>query len=493
MSTAFAPGYKHDVFVSYAHVDDVQPVGVAHGWVTTFVMELRNRLAKQLGRMDNHSVWMDYRLQGNDVINPTILEKARNSATLLLILSEGYVSSEWCNRERAAFLNRVETLRSEGRRIFVIEKQRLDPSRWPRELQNLRGYPFWEWNALKTHARTLGDPAPRLDEHSYYLRLEHLSFELAVVLRQLQQQHTDDRVKVFLAEVTDDLEEKRQDVKRYLDQHGLEVLPHNYYPNNSKEFRRAQENDLTGCKLFVQLLNSTVGKCPEGAENGFPELQYRIATEISRETKLSIVQWRSPDLDLDAESQISDVQRALLEAETVMAVPIEEFKAEVVKRAVAAPEHEDGDDPKVDNGSESEKELFVFINHSDEDVELAKWCREVIKRRRKTWGYVLPFKDGSPRKLRKQLEDNLLTSDVILWLYGYVPRAWVQEQLQNFRKLAWRRKRRPLGLALCRCPPPDNPDPDIWLPRMHEIDWRTDLNETALWRFLENLETAGDP
>jgi hypothetical protein len=138
----------------------------------------------------------------------------------------------------------------------------------------------------------------------------------------------------------------------------------------------------------------------------------------------------------------------------------------------------------------------VFINHSDEDAELAKWCREVIRKgienERKQWGFALPLQELPPRKLRKQLEDNLLTSDVILWLYRHVPRAWVHEQLQHFRKLASGRKRRPLGLAICRCPPPENPDLDIWLPSMRELG-RSKLSESELREFLENLETECDP
>jgi hypothetical protein len=493
MSTAFVPGCRHDVFVSYAHVDDVVPVGAPQGWVTTFVSELRRLLAGQLGRLDNHSVWMDHRLQGNDAVTPTILTEADNSATLLVILSQGYLRSKWCCHELDTFLNRVKTLRQRGTRVFVIEKQRLDRDRWPSELKDLRGYAFWEWHgppAPETPTYTLGDPELRPpDKHTYYLRLNDLSFELASELCQLQSAKEDcisakeDRIKVFLAEVTDDLEEKRQEVKRYLDQHGLQVLPDNYYPNDPEAFRRAQENDLAGCKLFAQLLSPIVGQRPPGAENGFPALQYRIAGEIAQEKELPIIQWRSPDLDLDADSTIIPAQRALLEAETVMAVPIEEFKAEVVKRAKAPP-------PPP---APLSKELFVFINHSDEDAELANWCREVIDRGPDSWGYTLPLQELPPRKLRQQLENNLLTSDVILWFYGHAPRAWVHEQLQNFRKLASGRKRRPLGLAICRCPPPDNPELAVKLPHMRVFDWRSALSESELRGFLENLETTGHP
>ena len=29
---AYVPGYKNDIFVSYAHVDDIPLAGIAKGW-----------------------------------------------------------------------------------------------------------------------------------------------------------------------------------------------------------------------------------------------------------------------------------------------------------------------------------------------------------------------------------------------------------------------------------------------------------------------------
>ena len=34
---AFVPNYKHDIFVSYAHVDDEPFPGADKGWVTTLL------------------------------------------------------------------------------------------------------------------------------------------------------------------------------------------------------------------------------------------------------------------------------------------------------------------------------------------------------------------------------------------------------------------------------------------------------------------------
>ncbi|HYQ91081.1 MAG TPA: hypothetical protein VES89_03145, partial [Candidatus Competibacteraceae bacterium] len=62
MSAAFVTGFEHDVFVSYAHVDNqplLVPGGVPAGWVNTLVENLKRLLSQQLGRKDWGKLWFD--------------------------------------------------------------------------------------------------------------------------------------------------------------------------------------------------------------------------------------------------------------------------------------------------------------------------------------------------------------------------------------------------------------------------------------------------
>jgi len=56
----YVPNYQHDIFVSYAHVDNEPFAGAEKGWVTTLISNLKNELGRQLGRADAYSLWMDY-------------------------------------------------------------------------------------------------------------------------------------------------------------------------------------------------------------------------------------------------------------------------------------------------------------------------------------------------------------------------------------------------------------------------------------------------
>jgi hypothetical protein len=52
---AFVPGFEHDVFVSYTHVDNRKFRGNV-GWVETFVNDLREALGQKLKR-SQAAIW----------------------------------------------------------------------------------------------------------------------------------------------------------------------------------------------------------------------------------------------------------------------------------------------------------------------------------------------------------------------------------------------------------------------------------------------------
>ena len=97
---AYVPGYKNDIFVSYAHVDNIPFSGISKGWVETFIDNLSTKLAQKIGRADLFKLWDDRLLAQNAPLTPEILDALKGSATLVLVLSPGYLKSPWCQRHR---------------------------------------------------------------------------------------------------------------------------------------------------------------------------------------------------------------------------------------------------------------------------------------------------------------------------------------------------------------------------------------------------------
>ena len=96
---AYVPGFRYDLFFSYASEDNVD------GWVEKFQAHLTGELARLLGRpFSEKTVFLDkLRLQVGQAYPAELDNSARDSALLVSLLSPSYLTSDWCSREREVF------------------------------------------------------------------------------------------------------------------------------------------------------------------------------------------------------------------------------------------------------------------------------------------------------------------------------------------------------------------------------------------------------
>ena len=441
---AFVPGYEQDVFISYAHVDDVPFFGGADpdqsaGWVTRLVRHLENFLAQQIGRAEGFRVWKDnYNLRGNDALTPEIAAELRRAATFIAILSPGYLASAWCQDEARLFTQHFAG--DLAGRIFVLEKARLDDAVGvPQELKGLRGYRFW-YVDVDRQPRTFAMPMPLQGEIQYFRQVDDLARDIHRRLRAmagtplLQQpaarplmgRGADDynsESVAFLAEVTDDLELRRDEVRRYLEQQGVVVLPEGSLPLARSQFEAALDADLARSKAFVQLLGPNVGKRPPDVRDGYGWLQLECAWR----REMRVLQWRSPELDLASVEWAR--HRELLELETVHATSLETFKSSVAAALAppppSPPRRATGDQP------------LVFLNTEPRHREIAAEIRAAIGDRA---AWAEPLRVGGSNEMRVDLEQNLIACDAMVMVYADNP-GWARAQLRAFLKAAPRLSR----------------------------------------------------
>lgn len=181
---AYVANYEFDVFVSYAHVDNEPFLPGGKGWVTSLIDGLRKLMAVKLGRTDSFSLWMDYALRGSEPVTPQLLNTVRKSAMLIVVLSPGYLASDWCRRERDAFLGIVQA--RGARRVFVIERDSVDDTKRPPELFDLVPFRFWIRDREGKAPHLLGFPQPNADDHEYINRLQDLSVEITEELKRMR-------------------------------------------------------------------------------------------------------------------------------------------------------------------------------------------------------------------------------------------------------------------------------------------------------------------
>ena len=163
---AYVPGFEHDVFISYARVDDTPEFGPL-GWVSTFVDLLQKRLARLLGRPDCFSLWMDRsQLNGASLLTPGLEQPLKATAVMVAFLSTGYLESSWCPRERKVFLDTIGTEAGDCARIFVVEMDPQDPERLPKEFIDRLRYKFWDLKPGDKYPRRLGEPGTGPDPNA---------------------------------------------------------------------------------------------------------------------------------------------------------------------------------------------------------------------------------------------------------------------------------------------------------------------------------------
>jgi hypothetical protein len=437
----YVPGYARDCFVSYGWVDDqVLPSSKASaGWVHALIEDLKVLLSQQLGRSNWGEVWIDRRLDPSKPITPAVKAAVQGSATLLLVLSEGWLVSPWCTHELKLFAGRYQSSGGTDGRIFLVHRTRIDPERRPEPIRDLPGFDFYtiDHNGAE---RLLGFPIPlpgSPDYQLYFARLDDLSRTLGRRLREFQaatgaappQAHIPPTIgpqvsrattirPIFLAETTPDLRQYRDLLARQLDQSGFATSPTRCLPAAPDDYRQVARRELAGSLLFVQLLGRFTSDKRPDLPQGYEALQL----ELAQEAGLPILRWMDPSVDReqlddptlchlaevivcgfdDFKRQVEDQARRLL-------IPPSDTNTQVLIRAAAADE-----DTAYNIGEHLFNKHGVGYEVADESVPLADLVR----------------REASPYQ-------------GLMVVYDRCDPAWVRDQVQECRVIAMELK----GLA----------------------------------------------
>ncbi len=486
-----------DIFISYARADDVA-VASEKGWVERLYEELSKLLPQQLGG-GNPTIFFDRNSSASNHQLDRLVTAARNAAVFLAIASDSYAGRDWTRKELDAFVAHNRWNDGDETRLFAVEcREPENRARFPHPLDNAMARPMW-----KRLGKTTLPLQPEDREYSDHLYL--LVDEIARKLREIRadegrraassaaasmpptarhsgersggrpEGHSERHPKghgVLLAQVTEDLDDQREQVLAYLAQYEIPVLAAEGYPQGGDAFRAAFAADLERADLFVQLLGGRTGRKPRDLPEGYTQFQAAAAAAKG----IEIMQWRSPELRLDA---ITDAgHRALLGGEHVIADSLEGFKAAVRKaqaRKAASPAE----------ARRSTSSSFVFIDAAEDDLEAARLIAEELKR--ESFGAALPILEGPPTELRADLEENIINCRALIVVYGQTTPLWVRGHLRLYNKLKESRTEPPRVLELWIEPPEDKKDHDFWLSELKRIRVSAPLSKQSLQPLIEAL------
>ncbi len=292
---------------------------------------------------------------------------------------------------------------------------------------------------------------------------------------------------VFLAEVTDDLQARRNEIKHYLEQQNFQVVPETlYYFPTDEALCRAIDEDLRKSILFVQLLSLATAHRPAGMST--PQVQYKRVQAIRDEKSLAILQQRDPALEL---SSITDSShRALLKLAINMNV--EEFKPYIIRELDAAAKRKYSKPEKRKVIKELQLPLtnytlpaWVFINASLEDKNLAREVGDILIKH--AIAYTLPIESSQPAEMRQDTDDNLLYCDAVILLYGKTPMVQVRQQIMYCRRMEGLRETPLKIIAVCKKPSSKDDPLNMYFPNLRILECDTLTAPTCIPYFMQDL------
>lgn len=139
---AYLPGFEHDLFISYAHLDQG-----ADEWVSRFHARLEAELKRLAGR--ELKIWRDLNLERNQLFDQTIKTAVEKAGLLLGLNSYAYKDSDYCQQEVQWFLDRAQKdgwglSIGDRKRVFNALLTNLAPNEWHPAFSGASGYPFYE-------------------------------------------------------------------------------------------------------------------------------------------------------------------------------------------------------------------------------------------------------------------------------------------------------------------------------------------------------------
>ncbi len=502
--------FEHDVFVSYAHIDDQALIEGQKGWITNLHRALKIRLSQLLGKEPR--IWRDPKLSGNDVFSDKLVDRVNRVALLVSVLSPRYVHSDWCNRELRVFFEASENTGGlkigDKIRVFKVVKTQIPLEQHPPELQQVLGYEFFTVDPDTGRARELSQTSE--ESRLYWARLDDLAHDITDALGLLESASgspaasapspaassasgsgRDDRPAVYLAETSYDLKTERDSIKRDLQEHDYIVLPDQPLPPVAPESETLVKEQLERCRLSVHLVGRSYGVVPDGATESQVVLQNEYAIERGTADDFMRLIWMSPDLTTEDDRQRKFIESLatdprIQEGADILETSLEEFKSAIHKKLEPTEEEESadaGEGAGLDSGDDL---TYIYLICDQRDLDHTMALEDFLYDQ----GYevIVPVFEGDEAQVRKDHEENMVLCDAVVFYYGAGNELWLRRKQREILKSAALGRTKPLRAKAIYVAPPATPQKRRVRSRdAVVIPQQEDFDPSALGPFLKQL------
>jgi hypothetical protein len=459
---------QRDVFISYAHLDNMPALEGQSGWITDLHQALSVRVSQILGRQLD--IWRDPKLNGNDIFPATIEEQLPQTAVLVSVFSPRYVKSEWCTREFVKFCDACSSSGGiavgQKARIFKIVKtpfgEKNEPEQMKPLLQNLLGYEFFQ---IDPQSGKFHEVVPEMKQE-YWRRLDDLAQDIAALLGRMVEPDPSASAAcpakpvIYVAETSLDVKEQRAAVRRDLERRGYTVLPSRPLPLDADELSQFVADELKRAALSIHMVGSRYGVVPDGSETSVVEMQLSLAEHRGEKGGFVRVVWLPPGLGtppLATKDERNEKFIARVHSYSgwnadadLLETPLETLKSaiderlhlleEAAKKALASQPATAGSAPA---------RIYLICDRTD--LEQASALQNFLFDR--GFEVTLPLFEGDESDIRSEHEETLNACHGTIIYYGSANELFLRKKLRDVQKFAGGRKQPFRAKAICIAPP----------------------------------------
>ncbi|MCP4662600.1 MAG: hypothetical protein GY856_44965 [bacterium] len=458
--------FENDIFVSYAHIDNLALAEGDKGWISSFHRALEVRLAQLLGKQPR--IWRDPKLQGNDYFADKLVERLPKVALLVSIFSPRYVKSEWCVRELMEFLKASEISGgvriADKARVFKVVKTPIPFEEHPQEVQGLLGYDFFTVEPSSGRARELDQRSDPDAQRQYWARLDDLAQDISELLKMLETAGDapapvaaaeGEGEKIYLAETSFDLKEERDAIKRELMGHGHTVLPDRPLPLVGPEMEALVREQLAGCRLSIHMVGKNYGIVPEGATLSVVALQNELAIAAAELPRLV---WMPPGLEAEDERQLNFIESLqtdarIQEGADLLETSLEDFKT-AIHHKLHPPESASTRDEAAPS-ADGDELVRIYLICDQRDGEATRDLEDTL------WdqGFevIVPVFDGDEAQVRRDHEESMVSCDAALVYWGAANELWLRRKMRELQRSAGLGRTQPMLAKAVYVAPPEDP------------------------------------
>jgi hypothetical protein len=436
---AYIPGYTYDIFISYAHVDNLTFPGQADGWIEQFYKNLNLMLAKRVGRLDIIKIWWDSRkLDGSILFDDSIEDGIKRSAIMICLHSPGYMASSYCKKELAIFHKKIQQEAigpklGDRSRIFNILLNNIPHKQWPEELQGTSGFPFHDarestdfGDPIETLAPEFRSQMQKVRDAVWNILNEFPKEENAKeVVQKTAEKVNNNTFTVFMGEVADTLRTPRKRIISELEKKGINVITGVPPPDEATAHEKATNDALQRSDLAIHLLDEYPGREITGASDiWYPQKQ----TELSIRSGKSQMIWLPSETDL---SKIEDEKYKLFLENLENGHPegneyefIRGSKSSLTQEIIDLAEQVKS--KRAQQNVSPEKISVLLDTHYSDQLYALDLSKVLLENQ------IQPFinpQEDDPRKNINLMGERLRQVKKLIFMYGSVSKEWVLERM----------------------------------------------------------------